>query len=37
MYYKIRATHLCTYCIPGQTKALPPGTSKGLLWQHPVR
>ena len=29
-------THLCTYCIPGQTKALPPGTSRGLRWQHPA-
>lgn len=28
--------YLCTYCIPGHTKARPPGTKSGFVWQHPV-
>ncbi len=27
--------YLWTYWIPGQTKALPPGTRRGFRWQHP--
>ena len=28
-------TDLCMYWIPGQTKAVPPGTSRGFRWQQP--
>ena len=31
-----QSPYLWTYCIPGQTKALPPGTNRGFRWQHPA-
>ena len=34
--YIIIFIYLCTYWIPGHTNALPPGTSNGFLWQHPI-
>ena len=32
---EVDAIHLCMYWIPGQTKAVPPGTSRGFRWQQP--
>ncbi len=31
----VKEPYLWTYCMPGQTKARPPGTSRGFRWQQP--